>query len=80
MGSHCCFDGATHAQLFRPVPVERATSDIGLAPGGCGWNVATDQVLGEIPSEDYPVFGVLAVIMVLLLLPGTRQFFADRFS
>ena len=32
-------------------------------------------VLGEIPSENYPVFGVLAVIMVLLLLPGTRQFF-----
>lgn len=32
---------------------------------------------GAIPSEDYPFIGVTLVIVLLLLLPGTRRFFAD---
>lgn len=32
-------------------------------------------VLGEIPSENYPVLGVVAVIVVLLFVPSTRRFF-----
>ena len=33
-------------------------------------------VLGEIPSENYPVLGVVAIIIVLLFVPRTRRFFA----
>jgi len=54
---------------------------------GCGlrrWlpivHVAAMSVLdlvlvGEIPSENYPVIGLVAVILVLLLIPTTRRFF-----
>ena len=36
-----------------------------------------DLVLhGAIPSEDYPFMGVALAIVVLLLLPTTRRFFA----
>ena len=38
---------------------------------------ALDLVLyGAIPSEDYPFMGVALAIVVLLLLPTTRRFFA----
>jgi hypothetical protein len=33
-------------------------------------------VLGEIPSENYPVIGLVAIIVVLLFVPRTRRFFA----
>ncbi len=32
-------------------------------------------LVGEIPSENYPVIGLVAVILVLLLIPTTRRFF-----
>ena len=32
-------------------------------------------VLGEIPSENYPVLGVVALIIVLLQVRSTRRFF-----
>ena len=32
-------------------------------------------VLGEIPSENYPVLGVVALVIVLVLAPRTRRFF-----
>jgi hypothetical protein len=36
-----------------------------------------DLVLyGAIPSEDYPFMGVALAIVVLLLVPDTRRFFA----
>lgn len=32
-------------------------------------------LLGEIPSENYPVLGVVTIIIVLLFVPSTRRFF-----
>ena len=32
-------------------------------------------VLGEIPSENHPVLGMVALIIVLLVVPRTRRFF-----
>ncbi len=34
------------------------------------------MLYGAIPSEDYPIMGVALAIVVLLLLPTTRRFFA----
>ncbi len=42
-----------------------------------GLNTLDLVLYGAIPSEDYPFMGVGLVIVVLLLLPTTRRFFAQ---
>ena len=41
-----------------------------------GLNTLDLVLYGAIPSEDYPFMGVALAIVVLLLLPPTRRFFA----
>ena len=41
-----------------------------------GLNTLDLTLRGAIPSEDYPFMGVAAGIVLLLLLPSTRRFFA----
>ncbi len=41
-----------------------------------GLNTLDLVLYGAIPSEDYPFMGVALAIVVLLLVPATRRFFA----
>lgn len=41
-----------------------------------GLNTLDLVLYGAIPSEDYPFMGVALAIVVLLLVPDTRRFFA----